>query len=296
MNNMEALGSAKEAFDLLSPYKKENIPQSIGDLNGRNVAVLVTLIACASVLVSVAVIIAAIFASYILVAICAAAFVTLSISTILASRIDLSQPWKDLIVKMSAKVKELFRPNLNQNDARKSQIMSPGGKSSNQKRNSTEAFSLARLKQEYAILEKTLQAREEEFNQLKSMINQAMNKNEQNYNHAVSWKEYSDNLYRALRENEEKLEEQRRMLIDKDYAITALTALIDENNPIIQGLVIQNELCSEKVNIINVFNNMLDQHREHPAIINALEEAKKALLAPIDKRLAIAKNPQTEVI
>lgn len=82
--------------------------ENIGTLNSRKV-VLMGVLAVTSVVALVGAVAAAIFASYIAAGVCAATFVAFGVSTILASRIQVSDQLLTLIQDLSNRVEELYK-------------------------------------------------------------------------------------------------------------------------------------------------------------------------------------------
>lgn len=107
-NNIE---KTLDVIDPTEPKDKKNKEKKIGELNGHKVASLIIL-GASSFISATAAVVATVFASYILAAVCAATFVVLSVSFILVSRIHLSKDLKALVVRLRERAEELFKTNL----------------------------------------------------------------------------------------------------------------------------------------------------------------------------------------
>lgn len=89
----------------LEEQKQENV--KVGHMGGRKIVAIV-LLSSTSVLVGTAAIVSAFFASYLIATLCAVAFLSLAISTLVVSQIKPSQDVLSLIQKLTQKIRLLF--------------------------------------------------------------------------------------------------------------------------------------------------------------------------------------------
>lgn len=194
---LEVINDAQKVLNLGNTNAKKEAPDPkiANNWYGRKVITVVVL-ATASVLAATAAVVTAIFHAYIIAAICAAAFLTLALSAVLAGRIKLSDSLLDLIKKLTDRVRNLYN-QVQELQNKEKQVNPPVTSNKNDKEViEKQQNEIKRLEREFQELKNQNKEQElkKEIEELKKRATETLNDKEQVQNFEQKIKEKENEI------------------------------------------------------------------------------------------------------